>query len=172
MTLNKLYPEVLNKVVGLAIRTHEIHGILTIGRSRGGKSTCSYSSGFAISGYHIRKQGRDDLKPSVVTANRIDFFRMEPGSKEKPTIADEILLNKMSSENLKALGIPSEEDALLWARWGGTQFHPNQSRQVNINPYNKRLRKKFGIPAPVAGRDFVSRVCQSDCSQLAEGLIR
>ena len=143
ITLRKTYPEIMNKVVVPAYSTHETHGVLLVGRTRAGKSTLGKASGMAISGKEIKKAGLTDVRPSVTVANRVDFWRLEPGSKAKPAIADEINLQKVSPEDLKMLSNPSDEDPLMWARWGGTQMEPNQSRQILVNPFNKELERTF-----------------------------
>eukprot|EP00973_Karenia_brevis_P003071 421758-Karenia_brevis.AAC.1 len=115
------------------LRTHHLHGSLLVGRTKVGKSTVSKSCGMAISGHHIKQGKREDLKPSILTANRLDFFRLEPGIKEKPAIADEIRMSNVPAEDLKAFSNPGEEDALCWARWGGAQCDPNQNRSICVN---------------------------------------
>ena len=141
-TLHKLHPLVLNAITP-TLGTHDHHGYLHIGRSRVGKSTLSKSLGFAISGSQIKKSGRVHLTPSVMVANKLDFFRLEPGVKTKPAIADDIRLSKVPIEDLKVIANPDEEDPLVWARWGGSQFEPNQSRQIIVNPYNKEMEKRL-----------------------------
>ena len=73
---------------------------------------------------------------------KIDFAPLEPGSKFKPAIGDDVRLTGMDTEDLKPFLDPSEEDALLWARWGGSSFEMNQSRQVCINPFDKDFEPK------------------------------
>ena len=139
--LKKLEPILLDKVWIPMLRSHHAHGTLLVGRTKVGKSTISKSNGLAISGFHIKQGGRTDLAPSLLTGNRLDFFRMEPGIKEKPCVADEIRMQNMPAEDLKLFANPGEEDALVWARWGGAQFDPSQHRGLNVNPYDKELEK-------------------------------
>ena len=84
--------------------------------------------GFAVAAYHIDNDDRKDLRPSVLTANKMDFFRLEPGSKYEPAIGDDVVISKMGPEDFKAFGDPKEEDALLWAKWVGSSFEQNQGR--------------------------------------------
>ena len=122
-----------------AYSTHDEHGVLFIGRTKCGKSTLSKSGGFAVSQHEMSKAASADLKPSVSIANRADFWRLEPGQKTKPSIADEIDLTKVPKEDMKLLANPSDPDRLVWARWGGAQLATNQCTQFCINPYDKRL---------------------------------
>ena len=88
-----------------------------MGKSSGSKTTC-----MTISAFNIMRDERADIEPSIVTAKRIDFFRLEPGSIYKPAIGDELPLHKLDTDEFKAFHDPGEEDALLWARWGGASF--------------------------------------------------
>ena len=137
VTLKKMYPAVLDNMMIPMLETHHKHGILWVGKSRVGKSTASKAAGFALSAFHIGKHERTDLEPSVVTAKRMDFFRLEPGTVFKPAIADDIPLHKLDTDEVKAFHDVGEEDALLWARWGGASFDMGQSRQSCVNPYHK-----------------------------------
>ena len=137
LTLRLLYPEVLNAVVAPMIGTHNIHSILWVGKSRAGKSTLSKSLAMAVSALHLEAAGLSDEKPACLTAKRLDFFRLEPGSKFKPAIADDAPTVKWDTDDFKAFHDPAEEDALLWARWGGSSFEQNQFRQTCVNPFNK-----------------------------------
>ena len=96
ISLKKFHPQVLDKIVIPMLATHDRYSITWIGKSRCGKSTGSKTACFNISAYQIRKHGRHDLTPAIVTAKKLDFFRLEPGSIFKPAIADDILLNRMS----------------------------------------------------------------------------
>ena len=44
-------------------------------------------------------------------------------------------------DEAKAILDPAEEDALLWARWGGAHFETNQSRQMCVNPDHASAEK-------------------------------
>ena len=90
----------------------------------------------AVSGYQIRKHDRNDLRPSVVTYKKVDFLRLEPGSKFKPAIGDDIQMVRMDPDELKAIGDPMEEDCLVWARWGGASCEINQSRAFVVQLVN------------------------------------
>ena len=70
----------------------------------------------------------DDLTPAFVTAKNIDFFRGELNTKLAPCIGDDWQMCQMRVEDVKAFFYPAEEDALLWARWGGSglDMHTNQ----------------------------------------------
>ena len=115
--------------------------------------------GFAISAYHIDKDGRKDLRPSELTAKKIVFFRLGPGSKYKPAVGDDIVISKMGIEDFKAFGDPKEEDALLWARWGGSSFEQNQSRQYTVNPYDDEyeatLKSASTLREGITLKDFI-----------------
>lgn len=71
VSLNKLYPQVLDTIVIPMMETHDIHAITWVGKSRVGKSTVSKTIAFNISAYQIVKNKRDDLKPSMVTGKRL-----------------------------------------------------------------------------------------------------
>jgi len=155
VSLKKLHPQVLNKIAVPMLSTHNVHGILWVGKSRVGKSTCSKSSGLAVSGHQIATGHREDLIPSILCANRFDFFRLEPGTIFKPAIGDDINLRKVPPEDLKHASSPREEDALVWARWGGAQFAMNQSRQFTLNPYDKAFEKTLA-PKTDHGVEYIS----------------
>ena len=135
-TLQRLEPIVLEKLAIPTLADHDIHGTMWVGKTRVGKSTASKTTGFTISGHNIKKASRSDLAPCVITCKRIDHLRLEPGSKFKPAIADDIPVHRMDPDEIKAFGDPAEEDALLWARWGGASFEQNQNRQMCFNPYD------------------------------------
>ena len=44
---------------------------------------------------------------------------------------------KVTADVLKAFLNPKEEDALLWARWGGCAFEQGSCRQAVANPYDR-----------------------------------
>ncbi|CAK0882404.1 unnamed protein product [Prorocentrum cordatum] len=121
--------------------SHDVHGTMWIGKTRVGKSTASKTIGFAISAYQVDKRDRADLRPSIATTKKIDFLRLEPGAVFKPAIADDTALAKWPPDEIKAFLDPAEEDALLWARWGGASFEQNQSRQICVNPYNDEFER-------------------------------
>ena len=101
----------------------------------------------------------------MLTAKKIDFFRLEPGSKYKPAVGDNIVLAKMGIEDFKAFGDPKEEDALLWARWGGSSFEQNQSRQYTVNPYDeayeKTVRSASSVQEGISLKDFLHIVADN-----------
>ena len=162
VSLKKLHGRVLDDIVIPMLRTHKTHSIFWIGKSRVGKSSVSKSIAFAVSRHHIDAQERSDLRPGVVTAKKMDFFRLEPGSIFKPAVADDICMSKLDPDEVKTFGDPGEEDALLWARWGGSSFQQNQSRQVCVNPYDKDMESKLPSASASAEevllRDFLKLV--------------
>ena len=93
-TLRQFHPTILNNIIVPALRTHDVRAIMWVGKTRVGKSSASKATCLAISAYQIDKHGRSDLKPGVVTAKRIDFFRLEPGRIFKPAIADDAVMSK------------------------------------------------------------------------------
>ncbi|CAK0808270.1 unnamed protein product [Prorocentrum cordatum] len=169
VTLKRFHPFVFDHVVVPILKSHDVHGTMWIGKTRVGKSTASKTIGFAISAYQIDKHDRVDLRPSVVTTKKVDFFRLEPGTVFKPAIADDTVLTKWAPDEIKAFLDPAEEDALLWARWGGASFAQNQSRQICINPYNEEFEKTVRSirrgREEVAFKDFLEIV---DCNFVCE----
>ncbi|CAK0791736.1 unnamed protein product, partial [Prorocentrum cordatum] len=135
VTLKRLDPFLFDRIVAPILRSHDVHGTAWIGKTRVGKSAASKTIGFAI--YQIEKHRRADLRPSAITAKKIDFLRLEPGAIIKPAIADDAALAKWDPDEIKAFPDPAEEDALLWARWGGASFEQNQPRQICVSPYNE-----------------------------------
>ena len=73
-------PWFFNEVMLNMIGSHEEFGILWGGMTQAGKSMASKTHGMHVSEYHITKDKRGDLVPSIVTAKNIDFFRGEPNS--------------------------------------------------------------------------------------------
>ena len=142
ISMKKFHPQFLDNVVIPMLRTHDRHSINWIGKTRVGKSTASKTTCFNISAYQIDKHGRVDLVPSIVTGKKVDFFRLEPGSIFKPAIMDDLILPKLAQDEYKAMGDPSEEDALLWARWGGTSMEMNQARHFCYQNYDKAAEPK------------------------------
>ena len=116
VTLKRFDPFLFDRIVVPILRNHDVHGTMWIGKTRVGKSTASKTIGFAISAYQIEKHRRADLRPSVITAKKIDFLRLEPGTMFKPAIADDTVLAKWDPDEIKAFLDPAGEDALLWAR--------------------------------------------------------
>ncbi|CAK0808384.1 unnamed protein product [Prorocentrum cordatum] len=142
ITLKRFHPFVFDNIVAPILKSHGVHGATWIGKTRVGKSTASKTIGFAISACQIDKNNRTDLRPSVVTTKKVDFLRLEPGIVYKPAIADGTALAKWAPDEIKAFLDPAEEDALLWARWGGASFEQDQSRQICVNPYDREFEKK------------------------------
>jgi hypothetical protein len=156
VSMRKFHPHFLNRLIIPMCKTHDIHSVLWVGKSRAGKSTASKTMCFCISAYQIDHHARPDLSPSVVTARKIDFFRLEPGSKFKPAIADDIIMSKMGSDEAKAFGDPAEEDALLWARWGGASFEQTQHREACVNPYDVVYEKNVTVVKNASGEEEIS----------------
>ena len=155
VSIRKFYPQILDNLVIPAIRTHHVNAIWMIGKSRVGKSTASKTMGMTISGHQIEKHGRTDLVPSVITCKKIDALRLEPGSKFKPAICDDIPTAKMEADELKAVGDPGEEDAWLWARWNGVSLEQNQHRELCTNPYDMVYEATVNVTT-VGGVDHIS----------------
>lgn len=133
-----VYPSVLDNIVIPIMTTYDLFGSLWIGRTRTGKSTITKIMMLTASAHQIKKHKRHDLKPSFSTAVNLDFFRLEPGSRFKPVCMDDIALNKMTPGDFKATINPMEDDALVWARWGGSSTDINQAVCGCINPYKKK----------------------------------
>ena len=64
-------PWFLNEVMLPIMGTHEQFGVLWGGLTNSGKSMASKTHGMHVSEYHIEKDGRSDLTPSIVTAKNI-----------------------------------------------------------------------------------------------------
>ena len=138
LTLRDVAPWFLYNVLMKPLSNLNEFSIMWIGAAGVGKSPVSKIIGMTQSKYMIERDERDDLTPSIRTAKNLDFFRAEPGSVYKPDVFDDGLLQKQSPETFKAFHNPAEEDALVWARWGGSAFEMNQSRQSCANPYAKK----------------------------------
>ena len=143
LTLSKLHPDVFNKVMLPILSTHDIHGSMWIGLSRTGKSSIVKTMFMAVSGYEIHKRNREGfgaqpgsstLIPSLITAQRLDFFRLEPGSVYRPACCDDIPLTKVDPGELKFIVDPAEMDALVWARWGGSSFARKPITECLLEP--------------------------------------
>ncbi|CAK0862811.1 unnamed protein product [Prorocentrum cordatum] len=124
IALKRFHPFVFDNIVVPILKSHDVHGAMWIGKTR------------------IDKNNRTDLRPSVVTTKKIDFWRLEPGTACKPAIADDAVLTKWAPDGIKAFLGPAEEGALLWARWGGASFEQNQPRQICVNPCDQESGKK------------------------------
>ena len=135
-----VYPQIM-KYVAQIIAQNDRFGATIGGESRVGKSTLCKTIGMDISEYHIQKGGRSDLVPNIVTTKVMDHLRLEPGTKEKPAMMEDVRMQSMSTEEVKAAADTGEEDAALWARWGGIFFEMNQWRCFSINPYDKDFEK-------------------------------
>ncbi|CAK0831552.1 unnamed protein product, partial [Prorocentrum cordatum] len=126
----------LNGVLKFMIGTLHLHGVLWIGKSRVGKSNGSKTLAWTHSAYSIQKKGSaDDI--AFLTVKHMDLFKGEPTTDVLPGIFDDGLLQKVSADVLKAFLNPKEEDALLWARWGGCGFEQGSCRQAVANPYDR-----------------------------------
>ena len=62
-----------------------------------------------------------------------------------PAVGDDIDMSSMDWPTAKAFGDPSESDALLWARWGGSSFAQGQWRCYTTNPYNERIESNVHV---------------------------
>jgi hypothetical protein len=102
VSLEKIYPQVLDTIVVPMMETHDIHAITWVGKNRVRKSTVSKTIAFNISAYQIVKNKRDDLKPSMVAGKKIDFFRHEPGSVYKPAIGDDVAISSTRRRGTQA----------------------------------------------------------------------
>ena len=85
------------------------------------------------------------MQSSVITFKKLHFLRPELGRKTTPAIGDDIAVYKMEPDGIKCAGDPKEEDALLWARWGGVQFEQNQSRQFCANPFDVKFESQMKV---------------------------
>ncbi|CAK0868714.1 unnamed protein product [Prorocentrum cordatum] len=141
-TLERFHPLVFDNVVAPILKSHDVHGAMRIGKTRVGKSTASKTVGLAISACQIDECGRADLRPSVAATKKIDFLRLEPGTVFKPAIVDDTAPPKWASDAIKAFLDPAEEDALLWARWGGASFEQRRPRQICVNSRDEKFEKK------------------------------
>lgn len=108
----------------------------------------------AVFGYEIKKRDREglgsdrssrELTPSLTAAQRLDFFRMEPGSAYRPAVCDYIPLTKVHPGELKFIIDPNEMDALVWVRWGGSPFAHNKARSVWELPARIENDRKWDI---------------------------
>ena len=93
------------------------------------------------------ERGGQANSPALVTAKYIDMFRGEANHIFKPAILDDFNPKKMDVEIAKAYLNPSEEDALLWARWGG-EFGVSPLR--NHGGASGRMRGQMGVRVTAA----------------------
>ena len=142
-TYRDVEPWFFNEVMSHIIESHAEFGILWGGLTNCGKSMASKTHGMHVSEYHIVLDSREDLVPSIVTAKNLDFFRGEPNTKYKPSVGDDWQMARMRVEDVKAFVYPAEEDALLWARWGGAGFDMNSCRQGCTNPTDASLEAQM-----------------------------
>ena len=94
--------------------------------------------------------------PSMVTAKYIDMFRGEHHTVYQPPTLDDHNPKSIGVDMAKAFLNPSEEDALLWARWGGAGFDMGSFRQAVTNPYKKGI--KLGDGAYMSWVDFLKLI--------------
>lgn len=157
-TYKNLQPWFLKEVMVPMLSSHEEFGISWGGITHCGKSLASKTHAFHVSEYHIKADGRDDLVPSVVTAKNMDFFRGEQNTKYKPPIGDDWQMKNMRVEDVKAFFYGAEEDALLWARWGGSGFDMNTLCQGCTNPMDATVEQRMGDGSTVTYEHFVSMI--------------
>jgi len=136
LTLKSFQPWFLDDILVKMLGTLDVCSIMWLGVTQCGKSTGAKIVAFQMSAFAIDKHDRADLEPAIVTAKHLDFFRGEPGSKFKPAIFDDGLLNKQDVASSKAFHDPADPDALVWARYTASSFEPNQSRQSCANPFD------------------------------------
>ncbi|CAK0796371.1 unnamed protein product [Prorocentrum cordatum] len=140
LTLKDFSGWFLNGVLRLMIGTLHMHGVLWVGKSRVGKSNGSKTLAWVHSAYSIQKKGTAD-EIAFLTVKHMDFFKGEPTTEILPGVFDDGLLQQVSADVLKAFLNPKEEDALLWARWGGCAFVQGSRRQAVANPYDRDAEK-------------------------------
>ena len=83
------------------------HSITWLGRTQVGKSLGSKTVLLAQSKCEITQADRQDLVPSIVTSEHLDFFKAEPITKFKPSVFDDGMLQRMDASFLKAFLNPS-----------------------------------------------------------------
>lgn len=135
LTLKDIVPWFFHDVLINFLRDFEGHSIMWLGRSGIGKTPAAKTVAHAVSLYMLERDSVED-EPGFRTTKHIDFFRSEPGSIYKPDIFDDGVLAKLSADEYKSFHDPSEDDALLWARWGGAYFPKGQLRMSVSNPFD------------------------------------
>jgi hypothetical protein len=153
LTLKSFKTWFLDLVLSKMIGTHQQHGTWWIGRTWCGKSNGSKTLSMTTSKHWLDKHNRPML-PGLVTAKYFDMFRGEQNTVYQPPTLDDHNCKAVTVDMLKAFLNPSEEDALLWARWGGAGFDMGSFRQVVTNPYNKKVRVAHG-QSMMPHEDFV-----------------
>ena len=141
--LRAIHPNILDEIVIPILSDHKVYGAWLCGETRRGKTQAARVMGFVISAHNILVDGRTDLEQSITQAKHVDFRRLEPGSIYRPAIGDDIDMQSMDWPTCKAFGDPSEADALLWARWGGSSFAQGKWRCYTTNPYNEEFEKRI-----------------------------
>ena len=160
-TYKDMEPWFFDSVMVRVIGSHQEFGILWGGLPNSGKSMGSKTHGMHVSEFHIAKDERDDLVPSIVTAKNVDFFRGEPNTVYKPAVGDDWQMKTMKIEDTKAFFYPAEEDALLWARWGGSGFDMNACRQGCTNATNAAAEVQMGAETKIRFEHFLQMISPS-----------
>ena len=158
LTLKDIVPWFTYDVLVNFLKDFDEFSILWVGKSGVGKTPVTKIIAQVVSKYLIERDNRTDLQPSFRTAKNLDFFRGEPGSVYKPDVFDDGILAKQTPDTLKFFHDPSEDDALVWARWGGSFFEKNQFRQSVSNPYDATAEPQKEDERMISHAGFVSMI--------------
>ena len=101
-TLKSFVGWFLETVFSKILSTIRQHAITWIGRTRSGKSLGSKTVLFCQSKFEINAAERDDLRPSIVTAKHLDFFKAESLTRHKPGVFDDGMLQRIDVSFLKS----------------------------------------------------------------------
>ena len=86
-----------------------------------GKTPLARSIALALAQYYLVEDNKN-MEPSVRTCSCLDMLRTEPGVRHKPVIYDDGPLDSNRPADIKALMDIQEEEAIIWARWGGVKL--------------------------------------------------
>ena len=121
------------------IGDHKEFGTFWGGKTLGGKSQGSKTHAFQVSAYQIDKHDMADMIAKIVTAKNFDHFRGAPNTIFQPSIFDDGHLPRSNIEDVKSYIFPSEEDSLLWARWGGSGFDMHHHGQIVTQSFDQSI---------------------------------
>ena len=136
LTLVDFKPWILQEVAVPCLGSCAEKGIFLQGLSGVGKTPLATCMGIAISGHFLNEAEREGVLPTIRSAQHIDNFRAEAGTKYKPVIYDDGNFSSNSAADVKSF-IDASTAVIIWARWGGVKLAANQARIMCANPINK-----------------------------------
>ena len=136
LTLVDFKPWILQEVAVPCLRSCAEKGIFLQGLSGVGKTPLATCMGIAISGHFLNEAEREEVLPVMRSAQHIDNFRAEAGTKYRPVIYDDSNLESNSAADVKSF-IDASTAVIIWERLGGVKLAANQARIMCADPINK-----------------------------------